>query len=64
MVSFVHLLVERPFNKLYGINCRPKLGAKLLDRVFHRRWQVSPIADDLTYRFFDGSQHFLHRNIT
>ncbi len=22
-----------PFNKFYGINCRPELGAKLLDRV-------------------------------
>src|SRR5215468_3596830 len=29
-VSFVYLSVECPFNKFYGINCRPKLGAKLL----------------------------------
>jgi len=28
--------------KFYGINCRAKLGAKLLDRFFHRRRQVSP----------------------
>ena len=25
------------FLQIYGINCRPKLGAKLLDRFFHRR---------------------------
>ena len=35
-VSFVCLSVECPFNKFYGINCRPKFGAKLLDRFFHR----------------------------
>ena len=29
-VSFMYLSVECPFNKFYGINCRPKLGAKLL----------------------------------
>jgi hypothetical protein len=29
--------------KFYGINCRAKLGAKLLDRFFHRRRQVSPL---------------------
>jgi hypothetical protein len=27
VVSFVYLSVERPFNKFYGINCRPKLNA-------------------------------------
>jgi len=42
MVSFVHLPVECPSNKLHGINCFPKLDAKLLDRFFHRRRQVSP----------------------
>ena len=30
VVSFGYLPVERPFYKVYGINCRPKLGAKLL----------------------------------
>jgi hypothetical protein len=63
-VSFVYLSVECPFNKFYGINCRPKLGAKLLDRFFHRRRQVSPPVDNLTHRFFDGSQHFLYCNFT
>ena len=29
------LSVECPFNKFYGINCRSKLGVKLLDRFFH-----------------------------
>jgi hypothetical protein len=63
-VSFVYLSVECPFNKFYGINCRPKLGAKLLDRFFHRRRQVSPPVNNLTHRFFDGSHHFLYRNFT
>src|SRR5262249_48705933 len=63
-VSFVYLSVECPSNKFYGINCRPKLGAKLLDRFFHRRRQVSPPVNRLTHRFFDGSQHFLYCNFT
>src|SRR5262245_9385962 len=63
-VSFVYLSVECPFNKFYGINCRPKLGTKLLNRFFHRRRQVSPPVNNLTHRFFDGSQHFLCRNFT
>jgi hypothetical protein len=29
-VSFVYLSVECPFYKFYGIDCRAKLGAKLL----------------------------------
>src|SRR5262245_1944914 len=58
-VSFVYLSVECPFNKFYGINCRPKLGAKLLDRFFHRRRQVSPPVNGAAHRFFDGSQHVL-----
>ena len=64
MTSFVHVPVERPFNKFYGVRLPPQVGRELLDRVFYRRWQVSPIADDLTYRFFNGSQHFPYRNIT
>jgi hypothetical protein len=63
-VSFVYLSVECPFNKFYGVNCRPKLDAKLLDRFFHRRRQVSPPVNNLTHRFFDGSQHFLYCNFT
>src|SRR5262245_21601915 len=63
-VSFVYFSVECPFYKFYGINCRPKLGAKLLDRFFHRRRQVSPPVNNLTHRFFDGSQHFLYCNFT
>src|SRR5215831_14277874 len=58
-VSFVYLSVECPSNKFYGINCRPKLGAKLLDRFFHRRRQVSPPVNRLTHRFVDGLQHCL-----
>jgi hypothetical protein len=64
VVSFVYLSVECPFNKFYGINCRPKLGAKRLGRFFHRRRQVSPPVNSLTHRFFDGSQHFLYCNFT
>src|SRR5215469_18203363 len=57
MVSFVYLPVECPFYKFDGINCRPKLGAKLLDRFFHRRRQVSPVVKYLTHGFFDGDYH-------
>jgi hypothetical protein len=63
-VSFVYLSVECPSNKFYGINCRAKLGTKLLDRFFHRRRQVSPPVNRLTHRFFDGLQHFLYCNFT
>src|SRR5262245_26690324 len=62
--SFVHFSVECPFNKFDGINCRPKLDAKLLDRVFHRRRQISPPVNDLTHCCFDGLQHFLYCNVT
>jgi hypothetical protein len=64
VISFVHFPVECPFNKFYGIDCRSKLGAKLLDPVFHRRRQVSPPIDNLTHRFLDGSQHLLYCNVT
>ncbi len=57
MVSFVDFSVECPFYKFYGINCRPELGAKLLDRFFHRRRQVSPSVNNLTHRFFNGCYH-------
>ena len=40
------LSVERSFNKFYEINGSLKLGAKLLDRFFHRRGQVSPIVNN------------------
>jgi hypothetical protein len=64
VVRLVYFSVEGPFNKFYGINCRPKLAPKLLDRFFHRRRQVSPPVDNLTHRFFDGSQHVLYCNFT
>src|SRR5262249_61762091 len=50
-VSFVYLSVECSFNKFYGINCRPKLGAKLLDRFFHRRLPVTLPLTNLTDDF-------------
>src|SRR5262252_4851922 len=64
LCRFRYSPVERFFYKFYGINCRPKLGTKLLDRFFHRRRQVSPPVNRLTHRFFDGSQHFLYCNFT
>ena len=64
VVRFVYLSVECPFDKFYGINCRLKLGAKLLYRFFHRRRQISPTVNNLTHRFFDSSQHSLYCNFT
>jgi hypothetical protein len=61
-VSLVYLSIECPFNKFYGINCRPKVNAKLLDSFFHRRRQISPPINNLAHRFFDGSQHLLYCN--
>ena len=64
VVSFVYLSAECPFDEFHGINGRPKLDAKLIDRFFHRRRQVSPPINSLTHRFFDGSQHLLYCNVT
>src|SRR5260370_40301675 len=61
-VSFVYLSVECPFNKFYGINCRPKLGAKLRDRLFHRRREGAPPVNNLTPRFLSGSSTYLYSN--
>jgi hypothetical protein len=63
-VSFLHLSVERPFDKFHGINSRPKLSAKLLDRFIHRWRQLFPPVKNLAHRVFDGSQHFLYSNFT
>src|SRR5262245_26797972 len=63
-VIFWYLSVECPFNKIHGINRRPKLDTKLLDRFFHWRRQVSPPVNSATHRFFDGSQHFFYSNFT
>src|SRR5262249_10875496 len=64
LCRFRYSPVERFFYKFDGIDCRPKLGTKLLDRFFHRRRHVSPPVNRLTHRFFDGSQHFLYCNFT
>ena len=64
MVSFVYLSVEALLTNSTGMDCRPKLGAKLIDRFFHRRRQVSPPVNNSTHRFFDSSQHFLYCNFT
>jgi hypothetical protein len=64
VVSLGYLSVECPLNKIYGINCRPELGAKLLDRFFHRRRQVSPPVDHAAHRIFHGSHHVRYCNGT
>src|SRR5262245_10430339 len=64
MLRFVYFSVECLFNKFDGINCRPKLGAKLLNLFFHGWRQVNPAVKNAMHRFFNGSQHFLYCNIT
>jgi hypothetical protein len=54
--DFQWLVLEKPGKE--------DAGAKLLNRFFHRRRQVSPPVNNVTHRFFDGSQHFLYRNFT
>ena len=63
MVSFVYTPVECFFYKFHGINCRPKSAAKLFDRFFHRRGQVSPVVKYLTHRLFDGYYHLLDGDV-
>src|SRR5262245_52969896 len=63
MISFMYLSAECLFNKFYGVNCLPKFGAKLIDRFFHLRWQVSPPVNSLRHRFLDCSQHVLYCNV-
>ena len=63
MVSFVYTPVECFFYKFHGINCRPKSAAKLFDRFFHQRGQVSPVVKYLTHCFFDGYYHLLDGNL-
>src|SRR4051812_49405306 len=62
--AFVYLSVERLSNEFYRIYCRAKLNSKLLDRLFHRRRQASPMTNNITHRLFDGFQHSLHGNLT
>jgi hypothetical protein len=57
--NFGYLPVECPCNEFHEIDCRLKLGAELLDRLFHRRRNVSPSVNNAAHRFFDGSQHVL-----
>src|SRR6516165_7636951 len=63
VVSFGYTPVECLFYKFYGINCRAKSSAKLFDRFFHRRRQVSPVVKYLTHCFFDGSYHLLDGDV-
>src|SRR5262249_15711613 len=51
IISVMYLSAECLFNEFYGVNCRPKFGAKLIDRFFHLRWQVSPPVNSLRHRF-------------
>src|SRR5215471_6852142 len=43
--------VERPFHKLDGIDCRPELRAKTLNRLVHRHRQFPPPVDNVANRF-------------
>src|SRR6516165_7116180 len=63
VVSFMYTPGECLFYKFHGINCLPKLAAKLFDRFFHRRRQVSPVVKYLTHCFFDGSYHLLDGDV-
>src|SRR4051812_34512197 len=61
---FVYLSAKCLSNEFHGIYCFAKLSPKLLDRLFHRRRQTSPISNNITHRLFDGFQHLLHGNFT
>src|SRR5262249_52567438 len=55
--------VERPFHKLDGIDCRPELDAKIVNRLVHRHRQFPPPVDHAAHRFFDGCYHLLDRHV-
>jgi hypothetical protein len=55
--------VERPFYKFDGIDCRPELDAKTVNRLIHRRRQVPPPVNNAAHRFFDGCYHLLDRHV-
>src|SRR5262249_5173564 len=44
--------VERPFHKFDGIDCRPELDAKIVNRLLHRHRQFPPPVDNAAHRFF------------
>src|SRR4051794_39594242 len=64
LAVFVYLSVERLSNEFHGIYCRAKLSLKLLDRLFHRRRQASPISNNITHCLFAGFQQLLCCNLT
>src|SRR6516162_1133925 len=55
--------IERPFYKFDGIDCCPKLNAKLVRRLFHRWWQVAPPVNSVTHGFFGRCYHLINGNI-
>src|SRR5262249_38135816 len=55
--------VERFFYKFDGIDCCPKLNAKLVNRLFHRWWQVAPPVDSVTHCFLGGCYHLIDGDI-
>src|SRR5215471_12965423 len=55
--------IERPFYKFDGIDCCPKLNAKLVNRLFHRRRQVPPPINSVAHRFFGGCYHLIDGDI-
>src|SRR5262249_39874249 len=55
--------VERPFYEFDGVDGRPELDAKTVNRLIHRRRQCSPPVNGATHRFFDGCYHLLDRHV-
>src|SRR5215475_15537178 len=55
--------VERFFYKFDGIDCCPKLNAKLVNRLFHRWWQVAPPINSVTHCFLGGCYHLIDNDI-
>src|SRR5262245_57805567 len=63
LCRFPYSPVERFFYKFDGIDCCPKLNAKLVDRLIHRCWQVSPPVNSATHCFFDGCYHLIDGDV-
>src|SRR6516165_1098151 len=63
LCRFRYRPVERLFYKFDGIDCCPKLNAKLVKRLFHGCWQVPPPVNSVTHCFFGGCYHLIDGDI-
>ena len=64
-VSFGHLPVECPFNKVYGSQSPPQVGCETARSLLSSAVAGLPTSrSNATHRFFDGAQHFLYCNFT